>query len=105
MRDNQDSLPSLNELEQKLAKARKAEQAVGRGKATGMALRLGAEFASGVIVGVMIGMMLDSWLNTKPWMMITCIMFGAAAGIKTMLQTVDRHAASLEEDEINQPNE
>ena len=36
----------------------------------GMALKVGVEFVSAVGVGVAIGLLLDYWLETKPWLMI-----------------------------------
>lgn len=80
-------LPSLEAFEQKLEKARQSEdtQAV---PAAGMAMRLGAEFSAGVLVGVGIGLLLDNWLGTRPWMLMLCMCFGAAAGVKTMMATL-----------------
>lgn len=86
MKDSEE-LPSLEVFEQKLkaAKQAEAENAVA---APGLAMRLGAEFTAGVLVGTGMGLLLDKWLHTKPWLLIVCLCFGAAAGVRTMLATL-----------------
>lgn len=98
---DRDPLPSLEQLDEKLKQVEKDKEAADRGRTTGMALRLGAEFASGAIVGAVIGMMLDRWLDTKPWLLIVCLIFGTVAGVRTMLQTIERYSKSLEEEQDN----
>ena len=46
-----------------------------------MALRYGAEFGASVFVGIMIGLGIDHFLGTKPWGLLTMMMFGLAAGV------------------------
>jgi len=87
MTEHDTSLPSLTQFDDKLNQA-KGESLPKEVPATGMALRLGAEFASGVLVGVLAGWLLDGWLGTRPWMMIACLCFGTAAGVKTMMVTL-----------------
>lgn len=47
----------------------------------GLGLRIGVELVAGVVVGALIGVGLDRWLGTKPWLMIVFFFLGAAAGI------------------------
>lgn len=60
---------------------------------TGVAFRIGIDLISGVAFGVLAGLFLDNWLNTKPWMLIVFIILGTAAGIRNVIRT----AATLEE--------
>jgi ATP synthase protein I len=39
------------------------------------------EVVSALVVGVVIGLMLDRWLGTKPWLFLLFFVAGAAAGI------------------------
>ncbi len=87
MSEHEKPLPSLEAFEKKLANVR-GESASKEVPAAGMALRLGAEFASGVLVGVGIGLLLDNWWNTRPLMLLLCMCFGTAAGVKTMMRTL-----------------
>jgi ATP synthase protein I len=45
-----------------------------------LAMRLGVEIVSALVIGVGIGLLLDYWLNTKPWFMLLFFVLGAAAG-------------------------
>jgi ATP synthase protein I len=68
--------------------------------ASGMVLRLGSEFASGVAVGAIAGILLDRWWGSTPFMLLICLGFGTAAGVKTMwesLKRYERQARELEE--------
>ena len=41
-----------------------------RGSFMGGAFKLGSELVSAVVVGTIIGFILDSWFDTKPWLII-----------------------------------
>lgn len=47
----------------------------------GMALRVGVELVSALVVGVGIGLLLDRWLGTAPWFLVLFFFLGAAAGV------------------------
>ena len=49
---------------------------------TGLALagRVGTEFVAALGVGIGIGLLLDHWLETKPWLMIVFTLLGSMAG-------------------------
>lgn len=53
----------------------------GAGSALGMAWRVGLELVSALVVGVVIGILLDRWLGTKPWLLILFFVLGSAAGL------------------------
>lgn len=44
-------------------------------------MRIATELVAAVAVGVGIGLLLDSWLGTKPWMLIVFILLGSIAGM------------------------
>lgn len=46
-----------------------------------LAFRVGVELISAVAVGLGIGWLLDTWLDTRPWLMLVFILLGGAAGI------------------------
>ena len=86
--------PSLVELDAKLKAARGQREAKGggskaeAGSGLGMALKVGVEFVSAVGVGVAIGLLLDYWLETKPWLMIVFFLLGSAAGFLNIFRTM-----------------
>ena len=47
----------------------------------GMALKLSTEMVASVLVGTIIGYILDSWFDSKPWLIIIFFFIGVAAGI------------------------
>ena len=43
-------------------------------------MRLGVELVSALAIGVGIGLLLDYWLGTGPWLMLLFFLLGSAAG-------------------------
>ena len=86
--------PSLEELDAKLKAARGQREAKGggskaeAGSGLGIALKVGVEFVSAVGVGVAIGLLLDYWLETKPWLMIVFFLLGSAAGFLNIFRAM-----------------
>ena len=56
----------------------------------GNAFKLGTELVSAVLVGTIIGFILDSWFDTKPWLIIIFFFLGAAAGMLNVIRTANR---------------
>jgi ATP synthase protein I len=68
----------------------------------GMAFRLGSEFTSGVLVGTAFGWFLDDWLGTKPWLLVVCLLFGVAAGVRIMIETLRQYDQQGNEPSTNE---
>ena len=58
-----------------------------RGSFMGNAFKLGTELVAAVVVGTIIGFILDSWFDTKPWLIIVFFFLGAAAGMLNVIKT------------------
>ena len=56
----------------------------------GNAFKLVTELVSAVLVGTIIGFILDSWFDTKPWLIIIFFFLGTAAGILNVIRTANR---------------
>ena len=56
----------------------------------GNAFKLGTELVAAVIVGTIIGFILDNWFGTKPILIIVFFFFGAAAGIVNVVKAARR---------------
>src|SRR5262245_12667584 len=54
--------------------------------AMGRGLRLSTELVAGVIVGGVIGWLLDRWLGISPWGFILFLLLGFAAGIMNLMR-------------------
>ena len=61
-----------------------------RGTFMGSAFKLGTELVAAVAVGTIIGFILDSWFDTKPWLIIIFFFLGAVAGILNVIRTANR---------------
>ena len=61
-----------------------------KGSFMGSAFKLGTELIAAVGVGTIIGFILDSWFDTKPWLIIVFFFFGTAAGILNVIRTANR---------------
>ena len=53
----------------------------------GAALKLSTEMVAAVFVGFIIGFILDSWFDTKPWLTISFFFMGVAAGILNVVKS------------------
>ena len=78
----------------KIAKSKIKKQAQldseKRGSFMGSAFKLGTELVSAVAVGTIIGFILDSWFDTKPWLIIIFFFLGTVAGILNVIRTANR---------------
>ena len=61
-----------------------------RGSFMGTAFKLGTELVAAVAVGTIIGFILDSWFDTKPWLIIIFFFLGAASGMLNVIRTANR---------------
>mgnify|MGYP006108471313 FL=1 len=56
----------------------------------GSAFKLSTDLVAHVAVGTIIGFILDSWFDTKPWLMIVFFFLGSAAGILNVIKAAKR---------------
>ena len=56
----------------------------------GSAFKLGTELVAAVAVGTIIGFILDTLFDTKPWLIIIFFFLGAAAGMLNVIRAANR---------------
>ena len=61
-----------------------------RGLFMGNAFKLGTELVAAVAVGTIIGFILDSWFDTKPWLIIIFFFLGSAAGMLNVIRVAKK---------------
>ena len=78
----------------KIAKSKVKKQLISdsekRGSFMGSAFKLGTELVAAVGVGTIIGFILDSWFDTKPWLIIIFFFLGSVAGIWNVIRAANR---------------
>ena len=56
----------------------------------GQAFKMSTELVSAVLIGTIIGFILDTWFDTKPWLIITFFFVGVVAGITNVIRSAKR---------------
>ncbi len=93
MSDRDPDPEALNELEEKLRKARGRIPVPKEGAAPsqlGIAMRLSTELVAAVVVGGAIGWALDRVFGTSPLFLLVMFLFGVATGFRNVFRTAKR---------------
>ena len=61
-----------------------------RGSFMGSAFKLGTELVAAVVVGTIIGFILDTLFDTKPWLIIIFFFLGTAAGMLNVIRAANK---------------
>ena len=56
----------------------------------GIAFKMSTEMVAAVVVGTIIGFILDNWLGTKPWLILIFFFVGVAAGILNVVKSAKK---------------
>ena len=78
----------------KIAKKRindnKRKNNQSRSSVVGNAFKISTELVSTVVVASIIGFILDSWFDTKPWFIIVFFVIGITAGIMNVVKSAKK---------------
>ena len=56
----------------------------------GIAFKMSTEMVAAVLVGTIIGFILDTWFGTKPWLILIFFFVGVVAGILNVIRSAKR---------------
>jgi len=87
---NEDFKTRLKIAKDKLKNYSKIRNNNKNGSFMGSAFKLGTELVSAVLVGTIIGFILDTWFDTKPWLIIVFFFLGSAAGILNVIKAANK---------------
>ena len=87
---NEDFKTRLKIAKDKLRNYTKIKDNNPNGSFMGTAFKLGTELVSAVLVGTIIGFILDTWFGTKPWLIIVFFFLGSTAGILNVIKAAKR---------------
>ena len=90
MSDLEDLKTRLRIAKSKLQNQNSEKNNKKKGVFLGNAFKLGTELVAAVVVGTIIGFILDNWFGTKPVLVIVFFLFGAAAGIMNVFRAAKR---------------
>ena len=95
----------LDKLDDRLRRLREQEETKRRGKfgdrgadprgGLSLAMRVGVELVAALVVGVGIGLLLDRWLGTGPWLLVVFFLLGSAAGMLNVYRVMSGMSQSV----------
>ncbi len=89
MSKNQDFKTRLKIAKNQFLK-KEDKESKSKGLFMGSAFRLGTELIAAVVVGTIIGFILDNWFDTKPWFIIIFFIIGVIAGMLNVIRVAKR---------------
>ena len=72
------------------AKLKKSSNNAESSSSMGTAFKMSTELVSAVVVGTIIGFILDNWFGTKPWLILIFFFVGVIAGIMNVVKSAKR---------------
>ena len=72
------------------AKSRKSSKNEESSSNMGTAFKMSTELVSAVVVGTIIGFILDNWFGTKPWLILIFFFVGVIAGILNVVRSAKK---------------
>ena len=87
-----DSHQDPKSLDERLRSAKARHTGKGNKQAVsheglGVGMRIAVELAAAVLVGTVIGILIDRWLGTTPWFLIGFFILGCAAALRNVMRT------------------
>ena len=76
----------LDQVEQRVPEQRNSQTSGSDPSAMARGFRLSAELVAGVLVGAVIGWLLDRFLGITPWGMIVFVLLGFVAGVLNVMR-------------------
>ena len=71
-------------------KSRKSSKNDESSSNMGTAFKMSTELVSAVVVGTIIGFILDNWFGTKPWLILIFFFVGVIAGITNVVKSAKK---------------
>ena len=108
MSDNPDPdrLKALAEkLEAAQAEPERKKHDAGKYGGAGPAWQMVVELTTGMAIGVILGLALDSWTGLEPLFVVVFTLLGFAAGVRVMIQTATVHQKIIDAEALKKKQE
>ena len=86
---SEDQFKTRLKIAKNKAKSRKSSKNQESSSNMGTAFKMSTELVSAVVVGTIIGFILDNWFGTKPWFIIIFFFIGVIAGIMNVIRVAN----------------
>ncbi len=87
---NNDHFKTRLKIAKSKAKARNFNKKNEPNSNIGVAFKMSTELVSAVAVGTIIGFILDTWFDTKPWLILIFFLVGVIAGIMNVFKSAKK---------------
>jgi ATP synthase protein I len=95
--DNHDRLDDLGKRIEAAKEKRRPRSGGQQSYSTsglGVGMRIATELVAALVVSVGIGIVLDRWLGTTPWLLIAFFILGAATGFRNVVRVAQNYDAA-----------
>jgi len=72
------------------AKSRESSKSEESSSSMGTAFKMSTELVAAVVVGTIIGFILDNWFGTKPWLILIFFFVGVITGITNVVKSAKK---------------
>ena len=87
---SEDQFKTRLKIAKSKAKAKYSQKNNNSNSSMGTAFKMSTELVSAVVVGTIIGFILDNWFGTKPWLILIFFFVGVIAGIMNVIKSAKR---------------
>ena len=87
---SEDQFKTRLKIAKNKVKLRKSSKSEESSSSMGAAFKMSTELVSAVVVGTIIGFILDNWFGTKPWLILIFFFVGVIAGIMNVIKSAKK---------------
>ena len=87
---SEDQFKTRLKIAKNKVKSRKSSKNTESSSSMGAAFKMSTELVSAVVVGTIIGFILDNWFGTKPWLILIFFFVGVIAGIMNVVKSAKK---------------
>ena len=87
---SEDQFKTRLKIAKNKVKSIKSSKSEESSSSMGAAFKMSTELVSAVVVGTIIGFILDNWFGTKPWLILIFFFVGVIAGIMNVVKSAKR---------------
>ena len=87
---SEDQFKTRLKIAKNKVKSKKSSKSEDSSSSMGTAFKMSTELVSAVVVGTIIGFILDNWFGTKPWLILIFFFVGVITGIMNVVKSAKR---------------